>query len=183
MDEQPATESRSRGILATLLALLVVVAAVGSAYWLGMGVTRPWEEPSAGEDGSRQWASPSSGQGEATREQAESGGTDAEGLQAAEEGRIGRPALVYFHSDFCRVCKEIAPDVDRLSQTYAEAVSLVRMNIDHDESRSAVRRYGVAATPTFVLLDAHGEQLHYFRGWPGAERLSRKLDAAVAGRY
>ncbi len=179
MNEQPAQESRSRGVLATLLTLLLVVAAVGSAYWLGMGGVRPWEEPSAGGDGSRQWASPSTGQDEATREQAESGGTDAEGLQAAEKGRIGRPALVYFHSDFCRVCKEIAPDVERLSQTFADTVSLVRMNIDHDDSRSAVRRYGVAATPTFVLLDAHGEQLEYFRGWPGEERLSRELDAAV----
>lgn len=105
--------------------------------------------------------------------------TDAEGLLAAESGRIGKPTLVFFHADWCHVCQEIAPDVAALQSHYAEQVAFVKMNIDHAESSEATQRYRVAATPTFVLIGNSGEQLEYFRGWPGEGRLAQAFEAAA----
>jgi thiol-disulfide isomerase/thioredoxin len=106
--------------------------------------------------------------------------TDAEGLTAAEEGRIGQPTLVFFHADWCHVCQEIAPEMTEIQTEYAETVAFVKMNVDHAESTSARQRYGVRGTPTFVMFDARGRKIQQFSGWPGRQQMTGLMDSVVA---
>ena len=80
---------------------------------------------------------------------------------------VETPTLVWFHADWCHVCQQIKPDVVNLGEAYEGKVKFVRLNVDHGESRDAVRRYGVRATPTFVLIDAQGQIQGNVPGWPG----------------
>ncbi|NJN97598.1 MAG: hypothetical protein HC875_27730 [Anaerolineales bacterium] len=54
-----------------------------------------------------------------------------------------------------------------LGQEFAGKVKIVRLNVDHAESREALRRYGVRGTPSFVLFDAAGQIRGNVTGWPG----------------
>jgi thioredoxin-related protein len=46
-------------------------------------------------------------------------------------------------------------------------VQFVRINLSRENSRAAVQRLGVRATPTFVLFDAEGQIRGNVPGWPG----------------
>lgn len=95
--------------------------------------------------------------------------TDPAGLALAEAGQAGQPTLVWFHADWCHVCQEIKPEVVTLGQQFEGQVKFVRLNVDDHESRAALQRYGVRATPTFVLLDAAGQVRGNVPGWPGSQ--------------
>ena len=92
---------------------------------------------------------------------------DPDGLALAEAGQAGQPTLVWFHADWCHVCQQVKPDVVNLGQEFEGKVKFVRLNVDDPASRSAVQRYGVRATPTFVLLDNAGQVKSNVPGWPG----------------
>ena len=46
-------------------------------------------------------------------------------------------------------------------------MKFVRLNVDDRASRAAMQRYGVRATPTFVVLDTAGQVRGNVPGWPG----------------
>ena len=50
------------------------------------------------------------------------------------------------------------------------------MNVDHAESRAAVQKYGVRATPTFVVLDAAGNVLTNIPGYPGYSQFEQAFN-------
>ena len=93
--------------------------------------------------------------------------TDPDGLTLAEAGQVGQPTLVWFHADWCHICQQVKPEVVNLGQEFEGKVKIVRLNVDDGASRAALQRYGVRATPTFVLLDAAGEVRGNVPGWPG----------------
>lgn len=68
-----------------------------------------------------------------------------------------------------------------LGEEYDGRAKVVRMNVDHTESRDAVRRYGVRATPTFVLLDANGQLRGNVPGWPGYQAFTNAFEQLLAG--
>lgn len=93
--------------------------------------------------------------------------TDPDGLALAEAGQAGQPTLIWFHADWCHVCQQVKPEVVNLGQEFEGKVKFVRLNVDDRASRAALQRYGVRATPTFVLLDAAGQVRGNVPGWPG----------------
>lgn len=106
--------------------------------------------------------------------------TDAAGLAAAEAGRVGAPALVFFDAEWCHVCEAIRPDVAALATQFQDRAAVIHMDIDAPESREAMERYAVQGTPTFVVLAADGTVLERVAGWPGTDRLVAALEGTAA---
>ncbi len=103
------------------------------------------------------------------------GDTNPRALAAAEQGALGKPAVIFFHADWCTVCRTASPALDELAEEYDNRIALVRMDIDDAASRPAVDRYRVQATPTFVLLSAGGNVLAAISGWPGKDGMEMTL--------
>lgn len=97
--------------------------------------------------------------------------SNPEGLIQAEAGVLGQPALVFFHADWCHVCEQVRPDVVQLGQQFEGQIEIIRLNVDHPQNREAMARYGVRATPTFVILGNQGELEATVPGWPGYQAL------------
>ncbi|MGH2543877.1 MAG: thioredoxin domain-containing protein, partial [Ardenticatenaceae bacterium] len=87
------------------------------------------------------------------------GDTNVPALAAAERGALGRPTVVFFHAEWCHICDKARPVMAEIEEEYEDTLAVVRMDIDEPEARPAVQRYGVVATPTFVLLTADGNVL------------------------
>ena len=68
-----------------------------------------------------------------------------------------------------------------LGEQFDGKVKIVRLNVDHSESRDAARRYGVRATPTFVLMDGQGQLRGNVPGWPGYQAFTNAFDQLLAG--
>jgi thioredoxin 1 len=75
-----------------------------------------------------------------------------------------RPTLLYFRSDSCAYCKEMAPVVDEIRRKYRRRVDVVYVNMDRDEGKRVAREYGIIGTPTLLLLDSEGRQVNVLRG-------------------
>jgi thioredoxin-related protein len=75
----------------------------------------------------------------------------------------------------------VKPEVVNLGENYDGKVKIVRLNVDHAESREAARRYGVRATPTFVLFDSKGEVRGHVPGWPGYQAFTNAFDQLLTG--
>lgn len=106
--------------------------------------------------------------------------TNPAALAAAESGELGQPALVFFHADWCHICERITPEVEDLQTQYDGRVAIVRMNVDHGESRPYLEKYRVRGTPTFILFDEDGTMLATVPGWPGSDRFAQAFDQVLA---
>jgi thioredoxin 1 len=117
----------------------------------------------------------SSVQAQTTPLAALSGESNPPALAAAEQGALGRPAVVFFHAQWCQICRRVRPTLDELAEQYDNRIAIIRVDIDDSDASAAVERYRVNATPTFVLFSAEGNVLASVPGWPGREAMEMTL--------
>lgn len=85
-----------------------------------------------------------------------------------------KPALVYFHSPSCGVCRTSQkPILERLAARGGEALQLVA--VDVSEQVELARAWGVATVPTVFVLDAVGAVTYVNNGLIGEATLLRQL--------
>ncbi len=113
---------------------------------------------------------------------AEACGADvADVAGAAPAQRLtGRPRLVEFVSGSCSVCERMKPVVRAITARCAAHDDLVTISIDTVEGRALANRYGVRVVPTFVAVDASGNEVERFVGAQTEARLATAV-AEVRG--
>jgi thioredoxin 1 len=67
------------------------------------------------------------------------------------------PTVVDFFATWCGPCKKMDPIVEQLKEEYAGKVNFV--SIDVDKYPYDAQRFGVDAMPTFVFLNADGDEV------------------------
>lgn len=60
------------------------------------------------------------------------------------------PVLVDFYADWCGPCQAMTPVLEQFAGHNAEAVEVVKVNVDNDGELAA--SYGVRSIPTLVLF-------------------------------
>lgn len=84
----------------------------------------------------------------------------AEGLALAK--RSGKPAMIDFYADWCAPCQQMEKATFRDKRVIEELARFVAIKGDLTRSsssgRSAARKYGVQAIPTYVFIDTQGKQ-------------------------
>jgi thiol-disulfide isomerase/thioredoxin len=87
----------------------------------------------------------------------------------------GRPALVFFHSMSCEPCLQAIRTVEQVVPEYAQAVTLVDVNVSDTSTHDLLRRTGIRAIPAFAFYDRDGESTLYY-GALSKEYLKQLLD-------
>ena len=72
----------------------------------------------------------------------------------------GKPTLVLFSGTWCTVCELMDPFVYETAGQFGERLVFVEKSVDHDRENTA--RYRIRGTPTFVLIDATGDEVGRF---------------------
>jgi cytochrome c-type biogenesis protein len=77
----------------------------------------------------------------------------------------GAPHLVEFMSGHCTVCARMAPLVeDAVRACAVTADTIVQVNVDTAAGRALAARYEVTVVPTFLQIDAQGDELERIIG-------------------
>ena len=68
----------------------------------------------------------------------------------AEVLQSEKAVLVDFWAEWCGPCKMIAPLLDEMADTYAERMTIAKLNID--ENPNTPNKYGIRSIPTLMLF-------------------------------
>ena len=69
----------------------------------------------------------------------------------------GLPTVIDFYATWCGPCKAISPFFEKLKGEYSDKVNFVSIDVDQDTETAM--KYSVSAMPTFVFLDADGNEI------------------------
>ncbi len=72
-------------------------------------------------------------------------------------GSSDRPLVLYFGAEWCPPCHAIAPVLVEIGAAYADAISIVRLDVD--AVPELVVRFAIASAPTLVVVVEGGERL------------------------
>lgn len=82
-------------------------------------------------------------------------------VAAQQRGR----AVLYFHANWCPVCKVLEPDLRANIGTFPADVTILK--VDYDQETSLKQQYGVTYQHTFVQVDANGAERKQWSGGDG----------------
>lgn len=95
---------------------------------------------------------------------------------ALAEIPTGAPRLVEFVSGRCPACARMAPVMEKLAASCVrEPDTIVKVNVDEAEGRALAARYGIRLLPTFMSVDADGNEVTRIVGEQPAERMAMAI--------
>eukprot|EP00197_Chlamydomonas_leiostraca_P004847 CAMPEP_0202869286 /NCGR_PEP_ID=MMETSP1391-20130828/12357_1 /ASSEMBLY_ACC=CAM_ASM_000867 /TAXON_ID=1034604 /ORGANISM="Chlamydomonas leiostraca, Strain SAG 11-49" /LENGTH=242 /DNA_ID=CAMNT_0049549593 /DNA_START=31 /DNA_END=759 /DNA_ORIENTATION=+ len=71
----------------------------------------------------------------------------------------GKPTVVEFYANWCKVCNELVPDEIAIEKQYGSSVNLVMLNIENTKWAEEAAEYRVGGIPHFVFIDKEGKPL------------------------
>jgi len=75
-----------------------------------------------------------------------------------------KPTFLEFYAEWCEVCKEMAPKVSALKETYEEDINFVFLNVDNQKWENYIRKFDVNGIPQINLFDTKGNLKSTFIG-------------------
>ena len=70
----------------------------------------------------------------------------------------------------------MAPIVDGLEETYGEDFPIVRIDIETRQGKQVARDHGFIGQPTFIFVDASGEEVRRLMGPQAPETLQQEIE-------
>ena len=88
----------------------------------------------------------------------------------------GKPTVIDLGASTCIPCKQMAPILEELADTYRGKANV--LFIDVREDRNAASRFGIQMIPTQIFFDTKGKEVKRHIGFMGKPDLVKELQAA-----
>ena len=97
--------------------------------------------------------------------------TDSNFAEVVEQVEV--PVVVDFWATWCGPCRMISPVVDKLAETYAGQVNIVKCNVD--ESTDIPMKFGIRNIPTLLFFKG-GELVDRVVGAVSQAELEKRIE-------
>jgi thioredoxin 1 len=87
------------------------------------------------------------------------------------------PVLVDFWAPWCGPCRMVAPVVEEIAKEKADALKVVKLNID--ENQQTAMSFGVMSIPTLMVF-RHGQQVKTVIGAYPKKKLEAEIEPVLA---
>ncbi len=87
------------------------------------------------------------------------------------------PVVVDFWAEWCQPCKMLTPVLDKIAQSYAGRLKVVKCNVD--ENQDIAMKYGVMSIPNLIFFK-DGQVVNQAVGYMNETQLSAKVDEVLA---
>jgi thioredoxin 1 len=95
---------------------------------------------------------------------------------ASEVLQADKPILVDFWAEWCGPCRQVSPILEEIAAEHAEAISVVKLNVDENPQTAA--HYGITSIPTMNVYKG-GEVVKTIVGAKPKAMLLRDLEAFI----
>ena len=148
---------RTVGIVATILAALLLIDAVGNMTGRGFGAPSVSQQASAGA------FIPSDG--------------------AALERALasGRPTVVELYADWCTICKKLERTTLSSAEVVSKLANVNALKLDYDSNSELISKYNIPGVPTIMFFDDAGREARALRlsGYVESDKLLTAVDSLV----
>ena len=87
-----------------------------------------------------------------------------------------KPTFLEFYAEWCEVCKEMAPKVSSLKDSYEKDINFVFLNVDNPKWENYIRKFEVNGIPQVNLFDRKGILKSTFIGKQKELTIRKSLD-------
>lgn len=87
------------------------------------------------------------------------------------------PVVVDFWAEWCQPCKMLSPVLDKISESYAGKLKVVKCNVDENQDIAA--KYGVMSIPNLIFFK-DGQVVNQAVGYMNESQLSSKIEEVLA---
>jgi thioredoxin 1 len=94
----------------------------------------------------------------------------------------GQPRLLVFTSGSCSACKKMEPRLDEALKACDGSRDVVRIDLDDDKGEKLAATYEVNLLPSFVSIDAEGNEVARLTGIQPENQLERALEEIRGSR-
>ncbi len=89
--------------------------------------------------------------------------------------------FIQFYDPECPFCQAMEPTVEKLRQEYEPRIDKFEIiDVSTQEGLAKADEFGVFITPTFVLLNADGEEIDRVQGAATEENMTKFIDRGIA---
>ena len=90
-----------------------------------------------------------------------------------------KPSYLEFYAEWCEVCKEMAPSIDRLKNEFENDINFIFINVDSPKSEKFVKEFEVNGIPQINLFDSSANLGARFVGLQDESELKQALENLV----
>ena len=94
----------------------------------------------------------------------------------------GQPTVIEFYANNCSICLINKPKIDRLERDLASQATVLYLNVKDKIGLALASRWGVVGTPTFFVLDGHGDIVYAQAGAPDIDAIKAAVFTAIGAQ-
>lgn len=102
--------------------------------------------------------------------------SDPNCLDHKEEAIIKTYKVYNFGSRICSACRQMEPIYEKIKEEYKSSINFEYIDVDDEKNIKLCYTYGIAYTPTFVIVDENGTKVDKLIGYVPEDEFRQFID-------